>query len=185
MPQTFPATFNDSSGLQRLDGTINFTGSATQAITNVQSFPITFATASLNAGVTLYTPAVGDIILDIGVVITTAFNGTTPKIDVGTFNGGNVGLFGEITAGALDATKVYADVTDNAGLAQANSFLWLSAAVIAHASASEATLPAWQLRVSAANPILVVASQNGQKSGTAITSNAGVAQIVVVSAQLS
>ena len=183
--QTFPATFSDASGLQRLDGSINFTGSASQAIVNVQSFPITFATAGLAAGVALYTPAVGDVILDVGVVITTAFDGTTPKIDVGTFNGGNVGLFGELTAGAIDATKVYADVTDNAGLAVANAALWLSAAVITVGTAGTAAIHSWQLRCSAANPVLVVASQNGQKGGTAISSTHGVASIVVVSAQLS
>lgn len=177
---TYAATFTDQSGQTRLDGTLNFTAPTVKAPVGYRVFPFTFATAGLASGVTIWTPTVGDFILDIGVVITTAFDGTTPKIDVGTFNGGNVGVFAEIGGAAVDGTKVYADVTDNAGLAVANSHLWLSSAVIAANSAGIASLPSWQLNVSAANPVLLVASQNGQKGGTAITSTHGVASVVIV-----
>lgn len=156
-----------------------FDGTVTPSPVYIKHYSFDYTTSGLAAGVTVHTPAVGDLILDIGVVITTAFNGTTPKLDIGTFNGGNVGLFGEVGGAAVDGTKLYADVTDNAGLGIANSHLWLSSAVIAANSAGIASLPSWQLYCSAANPILLVASQNGQKGGTAITSTAGAATVVI------
>lgn len=175
----YPATIYDSTGTERIsNGTVAFT-----TPTNTPSilyFPFTYQTAGLAAGVTIYTPTVGTIIEDIGVVITTAFNGTTPKIDIGTFNGGNNGLFDELATAPVDATKVYADVTNNAGLASANSALWLSAAVVSHGITGSSAISSPQLRVSAANPILLVASQSGAKGGTAITSTQGAGTIYIV-----
>lgn len=142
-------------------------------------YGITFQTAGLATGVTLYTPAVGDYIYDIGVVITTAFNGTTPKIDVGTFTS-TTGLFAQTASAAIDATKLYADVTSNTGLSVPNFHLWLSSGVIEKGRAGASVIPSWQVRVTAASPLKVVASQNGQINGTAIDSSAGVAKIVVV-----
>ena len=182
MPTTYPATFQDGSGLQRLDGSLLITGNAGVTPLNVLSFPFTFATAGLASGVTLYTPSIGDIIYDIGVVITTAFDGTTPKIDVGTFNGGNNGLFDELATAPIDATKVYADVTNNAGLGTPNSALWLSTAIVQGNSASLSSLKSNEIRVSAANPVLLVASQSGAKGGTAITSTHGVGTVYVITA---
>lgn len=183
---TYPVTIQagDSSGQVVYQGALTFQQSTNQpAGTNgnvSKATAIAFGTAGLTAGVALYTPAVGDLILDIGIVITTAFNGTTPKIDVGTFNGGNNGLFDELAGAPVDATKVYADVTNNAGIAAANSHLWLSSAITSVGAAGTAAINSWQLRVSAANPLLVVVSQTGAKGGTATGATAGAATIVVV-----
>lgn len=146
----------------------------------VRTFGITFATASLSSGVTIYTPAVGDVIYDIGIGISTAFDGTTPKLDVGTFNGGNNGLFKTLAQNAVDGTKVYADATSNAGLGVPNAALWLSTAIVQGNSASLSSLASNEIVVSAANPLLVVASQTGAKGGTAITSTHGIATIYVM-----
>lgn len=148
----------------------------------IRSFAITYQTAGLASGVTIYTPAVGDVIYDVAVAVTTAFNGTTPKLDVGTFNGGTDGLFKNLATAAVDGTKVYADVTHNAGLGTPNSALWLSTAIVQGNSASLSTLKSNEIVVSAANPLLVVASQDGTKGGTAITSSAGAATILVLCA---
>lgn len=150
---------------------------------HIRSFPFTYQTAGLATGVTIFTPTVGQIIYDIGVSITTAFNGTTPKLDVGTFNGGNVGLFGELAGAAVDGTKLYADVTDNAGLAAPNTAAWLQAAVGSVGSAGTAAYVSTPLLVTAANPFLLVASQSGQKGGTAISSSAGAGTLYVLLSQ--
>ena len=182
---TYAATFSDAyNTVVRWGGLLTFSNATAQpgyGAPQVYSYAITFSTSGLASGVTLYTPAVGDIILDVGVVITTAFDGTTPKLDVGTFTG-NTGLFDQLAGAAVDGTKVYADVTDNTGFGIANSHLWLSSAVISVGTAGTAAINSWQGRISAANPLKVVASQNGQKGGTAITSTHGAAQIIVVAA---
>lgn len=163
----------DSSGQTRIEGSI------VPGPTFTRAYAFTYTTNGLSSGVTIYTPAVGDIITDIGVAITTAFDGTTPKLDVGTFNGGNVGLFGELAGAAVDGTKVYGAVTDNAGISSANDALWLSSAVISVGAAGTAAISSWQLLVTAANPILLVASQSGQKGGTAIDSTAGAGTVYI------
>ena len=179
-----PATISTSDGSKVVESaliTYQPAGSGATPLM-IRSFGITFATASLNTGVTIYTPAVGDVIYDVGIGISTAFDGTTPKLDVGTFNGGNNGLFKTLAQNPVDGTKVYADAASNAGLGVPNSALWLSTAIVAGNSASLSTLQSNEIVVSAANPLLVVASQTGAKSGTAITSTHGVATIYVMTA---
>jgi len=179
MGVTYPSNIEDGSGSIRIEGYTQFAGGTPLQL---RSYAFTYQTAGLASGVSFYTPAVGDIIYDIGVVITTAFNGTTPKLDVGTFNGGNNGLFDELAAAPIDGTKVYADVTNNAGLASANAPLWLFNAVGSHGAAGTAAYNSSMLRVSAANPLLLVASQSGAKGGTAITSTAGAGSVLVLTA---
>jgi hypothetical protein len=180
---TYPATFSDANNVvTRWGGLLSFTNGANApgyGAPQVYSYAFTYQTAGLTTGVTLYTPAVGDLILDAGVVITTAFNGTTPEIDVGSFTG-NTGLFEQLAGDAVDGSKVYADVTDNTGVAVANNPLWLSSAVISVGSAGTAAINSWQARISAANPLKFVCTQTGQKGGGAIGGTAGAATIVIV-----
>lgn len=179
MRTVYPTYIEDSGGGVRIEGYTEFpTSSATPQ--TLRSFAFTYQTAGLAAGVTIYTPQVGDVIYDIGICVTTAFNGTTPLLDVGTFNGGNVGLFGELAAGAVDGSKVYAGVTDNAGLTTPNTAMWLQAAVGSHGAAGTAAYVSTPIIVTAANPILLVGSQSGQKGGTAIGGTAGAGTVFVL-----
>jgi hypothetical protein len=163
------------------DGTVSGATMASLGGVTVRKFPFTFATAGLATGYALYTPAVGDLIYDIGISVDTLFNGTTPLADVGTFSGGNVGLFGELGA-AIDLGTADADVTDNAGLAEGGTATWLSAAIIVKNTAAESGVLPWTLKVTAANPLLLVVSQNGQKGGTATGATAGAGVVYVVTA---
>lgn len=183
---SYSARFEDAlDNITRLQGTLTFLDSTAQPVssqTTIRSLSFTFQTAGLAAGVAVYTPAIGDVIYDVGIAVTTAFDGTTPKLDIGSFSGGNVGLFGELAGAAIDGTKVYAAVTDNAGLTAPNSALWLQAAVGSVGAAGTAAYVSTPLVVTAANPILLVASQNGQKGGTAIDSTQGAGTVYVVAA---
>ncbi len=182
---TYTAEFAERTGFVRLDGNIIFTGtvepvSNASGSTLIHSKAFAFGTTGLNTGLTIYTPAVGDIIYDVGMFITTAFNGTTPSADIGTFSGGNDGLFKVLAGAVVDITAVDAAVTTNAGLQSSATARWLQAAVGSiGADAGAAYLDA-QLRVTTANPILIVGSQSGAKSGTAIggTTGAGIAYVV-------
>lgn len=180
MALNFDTNILDDTGQVRIEGQTSFLDSTPQ---HIRYFPFTYQTAGLATGVTLGTPAVGQVIYDIGICVTTAFNGTTPLLDVGTFNGGNVGLFGELASSAIDGTKLYSAVTDNAGLTAPNAAQWLQAAAGSHGAAGTAAYNSTPLLVTAANPLLLVASQNGQKGGTAITSTAGAGTVYVILGQ--
>jgi hypothetical protein len=56
--------------------------SDTLGVPRLFRFDFAFDTPNLNTGVEVYTPTVGDILLDVGFVITEAFDGTTPMADV-------------------------------------------------------------------------------------------------------
>ncbi len=179
------ASFENLDGTVRLSGEIEFTGT-TQPVSNasgsvlIHSKAFAFGTSGLNTGLTIYTPAIGDVIYDCGVFITTAFNGTTPKADIGTFSGGTDGLFKVLAGAVIDITAVDADVTTNAGVQSSAALRWLQAAVGSPAADAGAAYLDSQLRVTAANPLLIVANQTGAKSGTAVggTTGAGIAYVI-------
>jgi hypothetical protein len=140
--------------------------------------------ASLANGVTVYTPVQADIdnglwIEDVWVEIDTAWDGTTPTLDVGTFNGKTTGLFyaprqsgttpGPIDLSQADAASAGAGVS----LGQGKNFS-LANLSTPYASAPGRLVPA---RVTATNPILVVVSQDGTKGGSAVGGTAGHATV--------
>lgn len=145
-------------------------------------FPFTFASSGLTTGRTLAQLSIGAVIYDIGIQVPIAFNGTTPLADIGTFNGGNVGLFAELAGGAVDLTAADAAVTDNAGLSNPTGPTWLSAAIGSVGAAAGAAFLPPELYVTAANPLLLVVSQTGQKSGTATGATAGTGVVYVKAA---
>lgn len=155
----------------RNSGGVTFEGLVSPGpLTLLGPFPFTFATNGLTAGVPIYTPSIGDVIYDIGIQIPTAFDGSTPLADVGTFNGGSTGIFGEL-ATAIDLTAADTTVADNAGLSSPGGpGFWLS---------EEA---ATKLYVTAANPLLLVVSQDGTKGGAATGATAGAGAVYVLTA---
>lgn len=69
----------------------------------VRKFPFAFDTPDLLTGAPLYTPTIGDILLDGWVEIGTAWNGTTPKGDFGEFAGSvHYGLYLETSNVSID-----------------------------------------------------------------------------------
>lgn len=170
-------SIRDANGNERLGGFIS-----PGPLFLLGPFPFTFATNGLTAGVPLFTPAVGDVIYDIGVSIPVAFSGTTPFADVGTFNGGTEGVFQTLTGDPIDLTAADADVTNNAGLSQPTALSWFSANVISHASAGGSAFTPWEITVSAANPLLLVVSQDGTKGGAATGATAGAGAVYVLTA---
>ena len=75
-------------------------------------FSFTHATAGISSGgVTVFTPAIGDVLLDVLVIITTPFDGTTPQYDVGLIETNGVGIFGNFY-NWLDATQQGVQFTD-------------------------------------------------------------------------
>jgi hypothetical protein len=151
-------------------------------LTLLGPYHFTFATPGLTTGVALVTLPVGAVIYDVGVEVVTAFDGTTPKADVGTFSSTH-GLFDELAAAAvIDLSSADAAVTSNTGLSSATTASWLSTAIgSAGAAGGAAYLPAL-LYVTAVSTLSLVVSQDGSQGGTAIGGAAGVGNVFVLCA---
>lgn len=167
----YPADLIDANGQTRAGNMITFPNGLVTPNAILGPFTFAFNAAALTAGVALFTPPVGMVIYDVGISVPVAFNGTTPLADIGTFNGGNAGLFQELNSAAVDLTTADAAVADNAGIAQVAADGWLSAL--------NGTVG---LVVTAANPLLLVVSQDGTKGGTATGATAGSLNVYIVAA---
>jgi hypothetical protein len=169
----------------------------------VRKFPFAYNTANLLTGATIYTPTVGDVLLDVWVQIVTQFNGTTPLIDVGTFISlQHKGWWGQSTiAGAPNGCILGAfqdsntDGYTNRGV-YSNNFFSLSGGVTysnpnlqaLNAAGAYASTPAGlATRVVpgifvAADPIQVVCTQNGENNGADPVNTAGTGIVYLITA---
>lgn len=139
---------------QNSDGTLN---DATRE--RIRAVPANFDTAGLaSSGLVIETPEAGDLILDAWIDVDTAWNGTTPKADIGFFQGGAAGIFAH-GSGAVDLTQAdatYDNLVTNVG----------NAGVLR-------TVKAVAARVVAKAPLLLVVSQNGLLGGAAVGATQG------------
>lgn len=63
-------------------------GSGSQAgLVRCESTPFAYDTPGLVDGITVYAPAVGDLLIDAWIDVITAWNGTTPTADMSQFTG--------------------------------------------------------------------------------------------------
>lgn len=156
----------------------------------IRKFPFAHDTAGLLTGAAVYTPTVGDILLDGWIEIDTAWDGTTPLCDFAAFIGGDtIGLFGDIT-GPVDMSTV--DISDGSQMPHGlltghgrstgqspSSLLIAMIAAIAPAGAVTRVLPA---KFTSASPIKVVVSQDGTTIGADPGSTVGAAVLYLVTA---
>jgi hypothetical protein len=169
----------------------------------VRKFPFAFNDAGLAAGKTIYVPTIGDILHECWVQIDTAWNGTTPFGDVGTFVGLNSGFFSGIGPAPLDMTQADAVQTGNGTLVGASGPSAATLAAIVDALqlvgtggglnptglSSLASLtslaPAGRLfpcEFSTADPIKVCVSQTGQAGGADPGATQGAGFVYLVTA---
>jgi len=145
-------------------------------------FTILFNDAGLNAGITFYTPAVGDLLLDAWLEMDVLFDGTTPTFDFGP---GGTGLFNATSAslglnGGVDsgADILHGGFPGNTGTGYNNS-LMTAAANFAGGLAGYYTSYG---RFLTATPLKVWVSQDGTQGGAAIGGTAGAARLYIVTA---
>lgn len=170
----------DAGGTVQKDaGSLTFTDSTVQpfapgvlgAMQLLGPYTVAYNTASLAAGVAFgFTPAIGDIFTPI-VVVTTAFNGTTPLLDIG-YTGDTNGYYyaASDSNAALDVSATLATTAFD-----------VAAAVTLNSSAPAVSVSSWA-RASAADALLVWCSQDGTKGGTAIGGTAGSADLYILHA---
>lgn len=139
------------------------------------SFAFAFDDAGLEDGLTVFTPSVGNgtvFLLDAAVIVDEGFDGTTPKLDIGTGVGSSNGLYhrfyGVVEADRGDSEQNGAGIQ----LATAGAPLQLSASAAADEGRS-GFLP-----FTALNPLKLWVSQDGTIGGTAVGGTAGAGRLV-------
>jgi hypothetical protein len=128
-----------------------------------------------SSGFTLYTPVVGDILMDAYVEITTAWNGTTPTADVGTGVGVNIGLFGNIDAAFSVATAT----NENGGTGTRTSGA-ASGPYSLQVRAGNAGFGSGFATFTATNPLLIWVTQDGLQGGASPGASAGAGTVYLV-----
>lgn len=174
-------------------------GTSVQGASIVRKFPFAFNTPGILTGAALYTPTVGDILLDAWIEIDTAWDGTTPLGDVGTFIGGGTGLWASQLF-PLDMALADIDQSNSQGMKVGNNTrlsdiqtlldatLYLAANTITGAisqsvgAASDGGTRIIPMKFTAANPIEVVVSQDGTNTGADPGSTQGAGVLYLVTA---
>lgn len=151
----------------------------------VVKFPFAYNTVGLATGVTVYTPAAGDVLLDAWVDITTKFvrtGGASLKADIGTFSGATTGLFYFVNTALTLQDNAVSDA-DGGG----------SGYLADVAPGAQAPLTTWELVYTPppalpirgvpgtftdpAKPLKLVVNQTGAVGGTATPMTAGAATL--------
>ena len=171
----------------------------------IRKFPFTYATPNIATGAALYTPTIGDVLLDAWIEIDTAWNGTTPLCDIGFGVASMYGLFDlaglSVSSSQVDMT--YSDSTFDSSALYGSSGNRLSLAqtldsAIAALQATGAVSPFPLSQIStpfldgarrivpfkfaAANPVKVWVTQNGRNTGAATGATQGSAILYLVTA---
>ncbi len=147
-------------------------------------FSFAFATPGLTAGVAFYTPTIDDLWLDWWIEVDTAFDGTTPFADVGTFLGTTQG-----TWAATDSPgSAFTLTTAGNELGGAGVFGMSGVnspgqnAITAVGDGISNAEPFFPARFTAANPLKLVVSQDGLAGGAAVGGAAGAGRLYIVTA---
>lgn len=149
-------------------------GGSTPGAAIVRKFPFAFNTPGLAAGATLYTPTAGDILLNGWIEVDTAWNGTTPKADIGTFVGT---VFGWLTFNStVDMTKADSE-RRGTGVLVGSDFS--NASIVAATGGNERDAPS---KLLGTEPIKVVVSTTGASNGADPGATQGAAVLYLVTA---
>jgi hypothetical protein len=166
----------------------------------MRGFEIAHNTVGLHSGVEIFTPNAGDLLLDAWFEIDTAWNGTTPRADFGTSTS-SYGLFGNVFA-PIDMTQPDFDLlgdgvvfnSSNMPLSQQIALINVSSSVELNALPPTQrplvyTPPAGSsasgfgiFRFSAAEPISVWVTQNGQNNSPDPGATQGKATLYLITA---
>ncbi len=157
--------------------TVDLSASGGSQPIKVVRVPFTHSDANTN-GVSIYTPTAGELLIDAFIIVTTAFNGTTPYADIGCFGDNSRGFFDWI--GALPG-GFPVDLTGVASVASATDpgdgnirDLRLAAALGGDGSSYT------PIRFTNATPVLLVINTTGFKGDPASSPSVGAGEVVLV-----
>jgi hypothetical protein len=171
---------------QQADGSFapQAAGGSTPGAAIVRAFPFAYNSPGILTGYAVYTPTVGDILLDAWIEIDTAWDGTTPLGDFGTFTG-HMGILGQLNF-AYDMTTHDIALPNNTSLLAGlqggnNSVTSVSASEITTGvQASPPVSQRWQYKFTATDPVQIVVSQDGTNTGADPGSSMGAGVLYLV-----
>jgi len=163
----------------------------TEGLARVLAFPFAFDTPSLLTGAAVYTPTVGDILIDAWFEIEAAWDGTTPSGDFGTFVGRDYGNFNSVSYGPIDMSGVAlapnfsAEDRGNilAGMlvgATSNDAVLRFPSLGQGAIATGGTSRILPAKFISADPLLIVVSQDGLSGGADPVATQGSAILYII-----
>lgn len=152
-----------------IDTPFNVSIPDTSGMSIVHRFQFNHSDSNLHSGTAVYTPAAGDVLLDMWLEVSVAWNGTTPKFEVGDFVFGNVGWLSTI-GGVIDLTAANTGGTGTVSL--------LSLPGASHTNLRQ-ILPS---KFTTTDPIKICVSQDGTTVGGATGATAGSAYLYFVTA---
>lgn len=176
---------------------------ATPGTAIVRAFPFTFDTPNLLTGAALYTPTINDVLLDAWVEIGTAWDGTTPLGDFGTFTAAATGVFGHTAGQAVpmdsadSSNNTFAGMLVGTSLSDARDMATLTTPttdegdgiyVVAVAAVNFIASPVsngqrlFPARFTAADPIEFCVTQDGTNTGMDPGSTQGAGTLYLVTA---
>lgn len=154
-------------------------GGAVAGTPVVRAFAFAYNTANILTGHAVYTPTIGDVLLEAWVEIVTAWDGTTPTGDVGPFLAGDnhngyldsMG-YGPIDMSAADTPRAGLRVQTGLHRSDVRQSIFSN-----NSSDGGRNMPA---SFATADPIKVCVSQNGQDDGDDPASTQGAAILYLV-----
>ena len=171
----------DANELNILDGAATTAARLNGAPTVYKSAAINYNSANLRTGITIFTPAIGDVLLDALIQIDTAFDGTTPATDIAQWTllaNGSGGWFGAAGSGGVSlvglADKSYQGDQFISGDDDATQSL------SQRSSDGARIVPGYFASV---DPVQIIVTQDGLKNGAAIGGTAGQLHVYLVVAK--
>lgn len=123
-------------------------------------FVFAFDTPGLADGVPFYVPAVGDLLLDVAVVVDEAWDGTSPTCDIGTAVGASLGLAGVSGNGPFRLSNP--DTEEGGEGVQINLFVYAYALSSVSGYSEQRIVPS---PFTAVHPLKVWVTQDGLAGG--------------------
>lgn len=144
-------------------------------------YDFAFDTPDLADGIEVYTPAVGDVLLDLTVQVTQSFDGTTPKADFGVDT--SEGFLSEMFGGAYrfplgPQDSLYAGILSPSAAQRSASSAVLGYAV--EGGGKESAYPMTIGRFASTDPLVFWVSQDGNAGGAPIGGAAGAATLYLL-----
>jgi len=147
----------------------------------VRKFSFVFNTANLTTGAALYTPTVGDVLLDAWIEVDTAWDGTTPLADIGLFTAGGPpqGLFANALANPSTVDMTKADTSSVTGMLSTTGGSNSNGSLVELAAefGNERTVPS---KFVSTSPVCVCVTQTGAPGGSSPGASQGAAVLYLV-----
>lgn len=168
----------------KVNDLVNNPPAALAGVSIVRAFPFAFDTPNILTGASLYTPTVGDILLDAWIQVDTAWGGGGSVVlgDIGTFVDSEIGFWQNGALGmAIDMTRVDMEAA-GAGYVSWPQFGNLNAPLSASNLFSNNAGRNVPGRFTATNPIKICVSYTGRTDGADPGSTQGAGVLYLVTA---